>query len=60
MKLTIRFELATKSAQELHLLYREIFNALMRASYVACDRRNGLASLENIQKEINSRARGPN
>lgn len=58
MKLITRFELASKSTSELHVLYREVFNALVRSGRETVERRNYLASLENIQNEINSRLRG--
>lgn len=59
MKLITRFELATKTTKELHLLYRDIFNALVRTNYGTAERRNSLASLDNIQEEINERALFP-
>ena len=59
MKLITRFELAAKSTNELHLLYRDIFNALVRTEYGTPTRRNCLANLENIQSEINVRAFEP-
>lgn len=58
MKLITRFELASKSTRELHVLYREVFNALVLSERETAERRNCLASLENIQNEINSRLRG--
>lgn len=56
MRLITRFELVAKSTNELHLLYRDVFNALVRTDYGTASRRNCLASLENIQREINERA----
>lgn len=56
MKLITRFELASKSTSELHALYREIFNALVHSERETAERRSCLASLENIQNEINERA----
>jgi hypothetical protein len=56
MKLITRFELASKSTRELHVLYREVFNALVRSERETAERRNCLASLENIQNELASRA----
>jgi hypothetical protein len=59
MKLITRFELASKSTSELHVLYREVFNALVRSERERAERRNCLASLENIQNELASRALCP-
>lgn len=59
MKLITRFELASKSTLELHALYREVFNALVRSGRETAERRNCLASLENIQREINERMHCP-
>jgi len=59
MKLVTRFELAAKSTKELHLLYRDVFNTLVRTDYGTANRRNCLASLENIQQEINEKAASP-
>jgi len=56
MKLITRFELASKSTSELHVLYREVFNALVCSERETAERRNCLASLENIQNELASRA----
>jgi hypothetical protein len=55
MKLITRFELASKSTSELHVLYREVFNALVRSERETAERRNCLVSLENVQNEINER-----
>ena len=55
MKLITRFELATRSKTELHGLYREVFGALVRSTSDSAERRNALASLENIQAEIRAR-----
>lgn len=59
MKLITRFELASKSTRELHALYREVFNALACSERETAEPRNCLASLENIQNEINSRVPCP-
>ncbi len=59
MKLITRFELAAKSTKELHLLYRDVFNALVRTDYGTPSRRNCLATLENIQQEMNERVSVP-
>ena len=55
MKLITRFELAAKPKTELYALLRDAFNELAKSSYDTYQRRNALASLENIQKEIGSR-----
>ncbi len=59
MKLITRFELASKSEAELYVLLREVFNELARSEPSSHQRRNALASIENIQNEINSRALFP-
>ena len=59
MKLITKFELAAKSESELYALLREVFNELSRSEPDSHERRNALASLENIQKEIGSRAPCP-
>lgn len=56
MKLITRFELATKSETELYALLREVFNELARSESGSHERRNALASIENIQNELSSRA----
>lgn len=56
MKLITKFELAAKNVTELYALYRDVFNALVQSSPNTHKRRNALASLENIQREIYSRA----
>ncbi|MBT3011746.1 MAG: hypothetical protein KME41_08485 [Candidatus Thiodiazotropha sp. (ex Lucina pensylvanica)] len=55
MTLFTRFELAAKSENELHALLREAFNALAASEPDSHQRRNALASIENIQNELNSR-----
>ena len=55
MNLITRFELATRSKSELQALYREVFGALVRSTSGSAERRNALASLENIQAEIRAR-----
>ncbi|MCL4677735.1 MAG: hypothetical protein KJ017_03970 [Alphaproteobacteria bacterium] len=57
MKLTTRFELASKSTNELRALYRDIFNALSFCEQPH-ERQNALASLENIRSELSDRAPG--
>ncbi len=56
MKLITRFELASRSTNELHSLYRETFNALSRCKPHSAEQRTCLASLANLEDEINSRA----
>lgn len=55
MKLITRFELASRNETELRILYREVFNALVRSRRDTAERRTCLASLENIVAEINIR-----
>ncbi len=55
MKLITRFELAAKSENELYALLRAVFNELARSEPDSHERRNALASIENIQREIGSR-----
>ncbi len=56
MKLITRFELAAKTKTELYALLREAFNELAKSDFDTDQRRNTLASIENIQSEIGSRA----
>lgn len=56
MKLVTKFELAAKSENELRGLLREVFNELVRSEPDSHQRRNALASIENIQGELASRA----
>jgi hypothetical protein len=59
MKLVTRFELAAKNENELRGLLREAFNALAETSDDTHQRRNALASIENIRNELASRAPCP-
>ena len=59
MKLITRFELAAKSETELYALMRKVFNELARSEPDSHERRNALASLENIEREFGSRAMEP-
>jgi len=59
MRLVTRFELASKKETELHGLLRNAFNELAMSNPHTHERRNALASLENIQREIGSRAPCP-
>jgi len=57
MRLITRFELATKSDVELHALLRATFNEL--ASRDDNHKRNAIATMQNIQNELISRALRP-
>ncbi|MBV1929367.1 MAG: hypothetical protein KUG81_07650 [Gammaproteobacteria bacterium] len=59
MKLITRFELAAKSKKELYGLHRKVFNELAKSKPHTLERVNTLASLENIEIEISSRASCP-
>lgn len=59
MKLVTRFELATHSTRELHALIRVLFNELANSAPESAERRNALASLENVQAELACRPFGP-
>jgi len=59
MKLLTRFELAAKNKTELDFLLRESFNELAKSNFNTHERRNALASIENIQREISSRVLRP-
>lgn len=52
MKLVTRFELAAKTENELRGLLREAFNELAKSDFDTHQRRNALASIENIQREL--------
>lgn len=55
MRLITRFELVSKSETELRGLLREAFNALAASDVNSFERRNALASIENIQRELHLR-----
>ena len=55
MKLITRYELANLSLEELHGVYRQVFNALAQSSPHTLMRSNALGSLENIGREIGNR-----
>ncbi len=59
MRLVTRFGLAAKNESELHGLLRNAFNELARSKPHTIQRTNALASIENIQREIGSRAPSP-
>lgn len=52
MKLVTRFELATKNEAELRGLLREAFNDLAKSDPRSHERRDTMASIENIQNEL--------
>ena len=53
--LIINHELARFNLHELKGLYRKVFNDLAKSQPGTPERRNALASLENIQRELNRR-----
>ena len=55
MNLITHYELASKSVSELRGLYRTVFNTLVQSVPESAERRNALASLENISRELNRR-----
>lgn len=55
MKLITRFELASRSTNELHALFRDTFNSLCRCRPHSAEQRTCLASLRNLEEEINAR-----
>ena len=59
MKLITKFELATKPKTELYALLRFAFNELARSEVGSNQRRNALASIENIKRELTSRVLCP-
>ncbi len=59
MSLITRFEMAAKKESELHSLLRKAFNELAKSDPDTIERTNALASIENIQIEISSRALCP-
>ena len=59
MRLITKFELAATNTHELRSLHKEVFNALVRSEPRTLERVNTLASLENIEQAISSRAPSP-
>ena len=59
MRLITKFELAAKNTHELRSLHKGVFNALVRSKQLTLERANVLASLENIEHELASRAPSP-
>ena len=56
MRLIIRFELATKTDDELHALLRQAFNAVAIVEPNNLDRSHAIGTIQNIQNELTSRA----
>jgi len=56
MRLVTRFEMAAKNKNELHSMLRNAFNELSKSNPDTYQRRNALASIENIQTELGARA----
>lgn len=54
-KLLTHFELASRSERDLRALLRDLFNALARSDADSSERRNTLASLDNVRREISAR-----
>jgi len=59
MKLITRYELDARSTSELRGLLRQTFDALAASAPQSAERRDALASLENIQAELGTRSDGP-
>ena len=54
MRLMTIFSLATRSESELRVLFRQVSEVLVRSDLGSADRRNALASRENIAIAIRS------
>lgn len=59
MKLITRNELTTRPTSELRGLLRQTFDAMAASAPQSAERRDALASLENIQAELGMRPNGP-
>lgn len=59
MKLISRYDAAKLSLAELNGLFRQAFNALATAPRGSQERRNALASLDAIEREIAGRMHEP-
>lgn len=59
MRLITSFELAAKNTNELYGLHRKVCNELAKSEPHTLERVNALASLENIENELASRAPCP-
>lgn len=57
MYLITRFELATKTTNELQFMLRTCFNALAKSAKGSTERTNALASIENVQAELANKMR---
>jgi hypothetical protein len=55
MKLITQFELKSKTKAELRGLYSHAFNEAVKADSGSHKRRNALASIENISRELATR-----
>lgn len=55
MRLITKFALASKTKTELRGMLRSYFNALAMSTKDSPERRNALASIENIQRELGMR-----
>ena len=59
MKLMTIFELATRSDDELAVIARKASDELARSEDRSADRRNALATLENVRRVMRTRMPGP-
>lgn len=59
MNLITKNELARRSTLELRGLLRQTFTALAKSAPQSAERRNALASIENIHSELEARSDGP-
>jgi hypothetical protein len=59
MKLITRYELANRPTSELRGLLRQTFDAMAQSAPESAERRDALASLENIRAELGVRPDGP-
>lgn len=59
MKLLTIFELAVKGESELSAIFKQTFNELAKSKQGSPERRNALASLENVQRTFISRPPQP-
>ncbi|MET1253505.1 hypothetical protein [Aliikangiella maris] len=59
MRLITRFELATKTATELKVLHKEVFNWIVNTKPCSAEQIAAKKSLENIEIEMTLRAPCP-
>lgn len=59
MRLVTKFEFAAKSTYQLHGLHKEVFIELIKSNANTLQRTNALASLQNIENELVSKALRP-